>query len=150
MQYRLGENAKLYYAALLATSTTYTLPSTVADNVKDVKVVAKHDTPEFTTRANNGVKQYAASLSDLGVTFQIKVPGAGTTDAAYTAFRDAFKNKTEIAAYALSDAKTESGAEGPAGNFIVSSFDREEGNGQVQFVSVELKPSSFNAWHVVA
>ena len=149
MNYRLGENAQLYYSATLATSTTYTLPATIAATVKDVKVGAKHDTPEHTTRENGGVKQYAASLSDLGVTFQMKVPGAGVTDAAYTAFRNAFKNKTEIAAFALSDLKTVDGAEGPAGNFIVATFDRDEGNGAVQFVSVELKPSSFNSWHVV-
>lgn len=149
MQYRLGENAKLYYSATLATSTTYTIPATTADNVKDVKVGAKHDTPEFTTRANGGKKQYAASLTDLGVTFQLKVPPAGGTDAAYTAFRDAWKNKSEIAAYALTDASSVAGAEGPAGNFIVADFSIDQGNGVVQFASVELKPSSFNDWHVV-
>lgn len=149
-QYTLGENAKVYYSATLATSTTYTVPSTTADNVKDVNVGAKHDTPEYTTRANGGKKQYAASLTDLTTTFKIKVPATGVTDAAYTAFRDAWKNKSEIAVYALTYAKDLTGAEGPAGNFIVSDFSIDEGNGTVQFASVELKPSSFNDWHVAA
>ena len=64
------------------------------------------------------------------------------------AIRDAFKNKTEIALFALNDLKTVTGAEGPAGNFIISSFEREEGPGQVQFIDVEAKPSSFNSWYV--
>ena len=147
--YRLGENAKLYYSTTLATSTTYALPATTADNVKDVKVGAKHDTPDYTTRANGGKKQYAVSLTDLTVSFQIKVPGSGLSDAAYTAFRDAWKNKSEIAAYALTDVKTVAGAEGPSGNFVVSDFSIEEGNGSVLFATVELKPSSFNDWYVV-
>lgn len=146
--YKLGENAKLYYSTSLATSTTYTIPATIAAEVKDVKVGAKHDAPEYTTRNNNGTKQFAVSLTESGVTFQIKVPGAGTTDAAYTAFRDAWKNKTEIAAYALTDLKTVSGAEGPAGNFVVVDFSIEEGNGTVLFANVELKPSTFNDWYV--
>jgi hypothetical protein len=149
MQYRLGENGKIYYTASLATSMTYTLPTTTADNVKDVKVGAKTDTPQYDTRASK-VKQYAASMQDLNVTFAIKVPGAGTTDAAYTAFRDAWKNGTEIAVYALTDDKSITGAEGPAGNFIVADFSIEEGNGTVQFASVEIKPSSFNSWYVAS
>lgn len=148
--YRLGENAKVYYSATLATSTTYTIPATIADDVKDVKVAAGNDTPEYTTRRNNGKKQYAVSLTDLSVTFKIKVPAVGATEAAYNAFRDAFKNKTEIAVYALSDEKTVAGAEGPAGNFVVGKFERDESNGAVLFMDVELKPSTFNDWTVIA
>lgn len=148
--YSLGENAILYYTATPVTSTTYTLPATIAANVKDVKISAKHDTPEYTTRANGGKKQYAVSLTDLGVSFLIKVPTPGTTDAAYTAFRDAWKNKAEIAAYALTGDKTLAGSEGPAGNFVVSDFSIDQGNGTVQFATVELKPSTFNDWYVSA
>lgn len=147
-QYRLGENAKLYYSTTLATSTSYSIPSTTADNVKDVKVGAKHDTPEYTTRNNNGRKQYAVSLTDEGISFQIKVPAVGVTDASYVAFRNAYKNKSEIAAYALTGDKTEAGVEGPAGNWVVGSFEIDQGNGSVQFATVELKLSSFNDWYV--
>jgi hypothetical protein len=146
--YRLGENAKLYWSATPTTTLAYVLPGTTADNIKDVKVGAKRDTPEYTTRGAGGSKQYASSLRDLTVTFQIKVPGSGSTDAAYTAFRDAWKSGAEVAAFALTDAKTIAGAEGPAGNFVVSDFSIEEGNGAVLFANVELKPSSFNDWYV--
>src|SRR4051794_17226944 len=108
--YKLGENAKLYYSGTAATAVPNTVPTTIAANVKNVKVVAKNDTPEYTTRNNGGVKQYAASLSDLGITFDLLVPN--TSDAAYTAFQSAFIAKTEILASALSDLKTVVGAEG--------------------------------------
>lgn len=150
MQYRLGENAKVYYSGTAVTSTTYTLPTTTIDRVQDVVVGAKNDTPEHTTRDSGGQKQYGASLQDLGVKFKIKVPASGGTDAAYSALRDAFINKTEIAIFALDDLKAVIGAEGPAGNFVVASFDRDETGGKILFCDVELKPSSFNTWYIVA
>jgi hypothetical protein len=147
--YRLGENGKIYYQTSAVVSTTYTVPSTTVDNVKDVKVSGKHDTPEYTTRNNSGKKQFAVSLTDITVGFQLKVPGSGSSDTAYAAIRDAWKNKTEIAIWALTDDKAVSGSEGPAGNFVVSDFSIEEGNGNVLFANVELKPSSYNDWYVV-
>src|SRR5206468_3290488 len=101
-----------------------------------------------TTRGSGGVKQYANSLTDMPVTCRIKVPGAGTTDAAYIALRDAWKNKTEILIFGLTYDKSTSGSEGPAGNFIVSDFSIDEGNGKVLFADVEFSPSSFNDWYV--
>lgn len=148
--YRLGENGHVYYSATPVTSLTYTLPTTTVDNIKDVKVGAKNDTPESTVRGNGGQKSFANSLTELGIQLQIRVPGPAQTDAAYTALLAAFTGKTEIAAYALNDLKSVVGADGPAGNFIVASFDRDEGNGNVQWISVELKPSSFNSWYTVA
>ena len=123
-----------------------TAPTQTAANAKDVKVSAKTDQPEYTTRANGGYKQYAVSLKDLSVSFEIKVPGAGSTDAAYTAFRDAWVNGTEICVAALTDTATNNG-EGPAGNFTVGDFSIDQGNGKVLMASVELKPSSFNSWY---
>lgn len=146
--YRLGENAKLYYSATPVTSTTYTIPTTSIDNVKDVKVSCKNDTPEYTTRANGGVKQYASSLSDYAVTFLIKVPGDGVTDTAYAALQTAYTTKAEIAVFPLSDKTAAAGEEGPGGNWIVSSWENDQKNGDVQMMSVELKPSSFNAYYI--
>jgi len=147
--YKLGENAKLYYSATLEADFTPSVSATIAAEVRNVKVGAKSDTPEYTTRNNGGVKQYATSLKDLSISFEIKIPATIDADAAYTAIRDAWKNGTEIALYALSDLKTVPGAEGPTGNFVIADMTRDEGNGNVLFATVEAKPSSFNTWYVV-
>jgi hypothetical protein len=147
-QYRLGENAKMYYTTTPVTSTAYTLPTTTVDGISDVTVGAKADTPDYTTRGSGGIKQYGRSLRDFTTTFKIKVPGSGVTDVAYNAFRDAWNSGNDIAVFALTDAKSVTGAEGPAGNFIVSDFTIDEGNGKVLFANVELKPSSFNTWYI--
>lgn len=144
----LGEKCKLYYSATLATSTTYTIPASIASEVSSVQVTAKVDTPEYTTRANGGVKQYAASLKDLGVTFEIIKTGDATLDAGISAFRTAYQGGSEIGVYVLDGASGTSGSEGPCGNWIVSDFSRDESNGAVVKYKIELKPSSFNAWHV--
>lgn len=145
MSIPLGENCHLYYSGTAATTTTYTLPSTELSNVSNVQISGKIDTPEYTTRANGGIKQYAASLSDFGITFNIIK--TSSTDAGFLAVRAAYTGKTEIAIYALDGVKAVTGSEGPCGNWIVADFSRDESNGTVVTYKVELKPSSFNAWH---
>jgi hypothetical protein len=141
--YRLGENAKLYYSTTALTATGGAV-GTEAPNIKSVKVGGKRDTPEYSTRANGGTKSYATSMKDPSITFEIKVPGAGSTDAAFTAFSAANDAGTEIAVWALTASSTDAAAIGPAGNFVVSDFTMDQNNSTVIFATVELKPSSFN------
>jgi hypothetical protein len=145
--YKLGDIAVLYYSATPVTSTTYTVASTKADNIKNAQISLKTDSPEYTTRANAGIKQHASSLKDMTISFEILVPGVGATDAAYSAFRTAYTTGADIAIYALDDDKDTAGAWGPAGNFVVTDFSAGQNVGEVQFKKVELKPSTFNGFH---
>jgi hypothetical protein len=141
--YTLGENCHLYYSATPVTSTTFTIPTTEATHIKDVKVSGKQDTPEYTTRANGGVKQYAVSLKDFGITFLIQ-----RQDTLFSVWETAWSTGVEVAAFALDDLKTVTGARGPGGNWVVSDMSRSEGNSEVVFYTVDLKPSTFNAWYI--
>lgn len=71
------------------------------------------------------------------------------TDAAYAALKAAWLTRAEIACFALDSVKTDEGADGPGGNWIVADMGRDEKLGEDLWRTVELKPSSFNAWYTV-
>lgn len=144
--YKTGAKGKLYYNATALTSTPASNAMTaVADNVKNVKVSAKNDTADATTRANGNVKQYGIVEKDYTVTFDIKVPATGITDAAFTAFENAFVSGDDIASAPWTDTIA-NGGKGPIGNWCVTDFSISQGNADILFASVELKPTGFNTW----
>lgn len=145
--YVLGQNAKLYYSATPVTSTTYATPlaaSTEITLVKDVKVNLSTDKADISTRAGLGWKQTVPTLKDGTITFSMLWKPA---DANFTAILTAWLANAELAIFALDGIKTAtSGNQGPAGNFTVTNFSRNESLTEALMVDVELSASSFNGW----
>lgn len=147
--YVLGYNGKLYYsvtavtaatnAALLAGATGGTL-LTLA---QDVNIDLSTDKADITTRANSGWMQEVPTLKKGTIKFKMLWKNG---DANIAALRDAWLNGTEIFAAALDGLAATSGSNGPAGNFTVTNFSRNEGLKEAITVEVELSASSFNGW----
>ena len=73
-----------------------------------------------------------------------------SSDAAFSALKDAWLNSTEIALAAMDGAVDTSGNQGLASNFTVTNFSRSEALEEAITVSVTVKPSSQTEWYVVA
>jgi hypothetical protein len=145
--YVLGKDAKLYFSSTALTSTSSAAAlagATEFDNVQDVNVNLTKDQVEINSRANSGFKQKVGTLKDATISFKIVwKPG----DTSFNAFRDAYLNDAEIAVWGLDGVKTAaSGSQGPAGNFNVVNFSRNEPIADVITADVELAPSSFTHW----
>jgi hypothetical protein len=143
----LGKDSHAYYSATPVTSTSYATPlasTTEITNIKDLKINFTTDKADISTRGSGGWKSTAATLKDATITFtMVWKPG----DTGFTAIFTAWNTNAEIAFFALDGVKTaSSGSQGPAGNWMVTSFSRSEGLTDALTVDVELSPSSFNGW----
>ncbi len=144
--FRLGMQAKAYYAAA-ATDPTTLVPSemTEMENVKDVNIDHSTGEADVTTRGNSGFRATAATLKECTVTFQM-VWKSGA--AAFTAIKNAWLNGTEIAlGFITGDA---AGDEGPIGNFSITNFSRNEALEDAIVIDVTAKLSAFGSWHTVS
>lgn len=148
--YILGKDGKAYFneTALAASSNgamaTSLTGATELTNIQDVTINLSKDTVEISSRANSGFKQKVGTLKDASVTFKMLWK---PSDAGFEAMRDAYLNDTEIAFYALDQAKTVTGAQGIGGNFNVVNFSRSESLTDAMTADVELSPSSFTNWY---
>lgn len=117
-------DAKLYYSATLLDGTNVASVSWVEmDNVKDVSYSLSHETADGTTRGNGGVRKNIATIKDLELTFTLD---ADTSVAWWSAIRTNFGARTPMA-FAICDGdETAAGADGPAANFMITDFSREE------------------------
>lgn len=147
--YVLGKNCVAYYSTVALTGSTNTALNTALDaaiaidNIKDVKINLSKDKADVTTRGSGGWKQTAATLKDGTISFTMQwKPG----DAAFNAFLAAWTNDSEIAFFALDGPQATAANQGPAGNYSVTNFSRNEPLGEAVTVDVELSPSSFNGW----
>jgi len=143
--FKLGMNAKLYFAAAAETPSTLD-PTTMTevDNVKDVTVTMEAGEADITTRANQGWRATAPTLRECTLEFEMQwKPG----DAAFEAVKTAFLSSGEIAFAALSDAYNSEGAEGPVGNFSITNFSRNEPLEEAITVSVTAKLSAIGEWY---
>jgi len=129
----LGMNAKIYYGTAGSTA------SSELSNVRDVTVTLEAGEADVTTRANDGWRATAPTLKECTVEFEMVWK---TTDAGFTAIKNAFLNNTTIALLVLS----ESGGEGMDGDFSITNFSRNEPLEEAITVSVTAKLATFREW----
>ena len=148
--YVLGRDGKLYIgttATADAQQTSYETAAAAASvlgNAKDVKLNLTKEQIDTTTRENNGWNQSAPGTKDGAIEFEMQwKPG----DTIFETIRDAWLNDTELFAAALDGAYDTAGSQGPAGQFIVTDFSRNEPVKEAMTASVTLKPSQYTGWY---
>lgn len=145
MAFVLGLDAKLYY-----NSGTYAVPTwNVMNNVKDVTLNLSTEEADVTTRGGGGWKQTVATLKDGSIEWKSVWD---TADAAFTAVKNAWLNKTPIEFLCLDGDRTVTGKQGLRAICMVTNFTREEPLTDALMVNVSVKPTydSTNAptWYV--
>lgn len=149
--YVLGMNAKLYFSNTALTNTNTNAVSgaswTEMTNVKDVTVNMETGEADVTTRANSGWRATAATLREMTIEFEMQWK---TTDAGFTAVKSFFLNSGEIALAAMDGAINTTNNQGPAGNFTITNFSREEPLEDAVKVKVTAKSSSMQQWYTAA
>jgi len=144
----LGMNAKIYQGAAAADPTTLA-PSTLTEmgNVKDVTLSLEAGEADVTTRANSGWRATAPTLRECSCEFEmVWKPG----DAGFEAIKTAFLTAGTVALAVLTGAHTDSGAEGPVGNWSITNFSRSEALEEAVTVSVTAKLAAFGQWFEAA
>ena len=125
MAIKLGMEAKLYYGAAGATANTE------LTNVKDVTLNLETGEADVTTR---GWRATVATLKNGSVEFEMIWD---TSDAGFTAIREAYFNNTAIALAILDGAN----GEGLDADFSITNFTRNEPLEEAMTVSVTAKPT---------
>jgi hypothetical protein len=132
-------NAAIYYGA----ADTILASLTVLDQTRDVTLNLSAGEADVTTRANSGWRATAATLREATVEFEmVWKPG----DTGFEAIRDAFLTNGVIELAVLDQLRTVSGAQGPKGNFSITSFSRGEPLEDAIITSVTAKMTSFAEW----
>ncbi len=126
--YKLGLEGKLYYGDSGATATNE------LSNAKDVTLNLESSEADVTTRGNNGWRATVAALKDASIEWSMIWD---TSDAGFTAIKNAYLNGTAIA-LAILDAEN---GEGLDADFAITSFSREEPLEDAMSVSVTAKPT---------
>ena len=143
-----GYEAKLYFGTTPLAGTPDTGTWTELDEVKDVTIGDEIDEVSVTTRANGGRKSTDGGLRDNSLEFDIPADAA---EAGYAALHTAYKGRNAIAIAAMDGPIATIGSKGPAGNWKVLGFARNEPLGDQVTVSVTLKPFDYMAdYEVVA
>lgn len=132
---RLGLDAKLYFCvAGIGGTPTWTELS----NVKNVTLNLTKGEADVTTRANNGWKATAATLKEGSIEFEMVWD---TTDAGFTAIKDAYFNNSTIGMAAMDGAITTAGSQGLWADCMITDFTREEPLEEALSVKVTAKPT---------
>lgn len=150
----LGMNCKLYYQS---TGTRAAWPATGAapdlveiTNVRDATINLETGEADTTTRGNSGWRSTEATLRDGSVEFEMVWD---SSDAAFTAIKNAYFNATTIALAALTGDSATAGSEGLWADFSITNFSQTQGLEDAVVVSVTAKPAYSavsTAWVTVA
>jgi hypothetical protein len=147
MPAKIGSEAKLYFcAAGIGATPTWT----ELTNVKNVTLDLKSGEADVTTRSNNGWKATLATLKEATIDFEMVWD---TTDAGFTAIKNAWLAKTILGLAAMDGPVATTGSQGLWADCQVSGFTRDEPLDGPITVKVSAKPTySANApqWKVVA
>ena len=134
MAIKLGMEAKLY-----RNTGTYAAPTWVElTNVKDVTLNLEKGEADVTTRANAGWRATAATLKDASVEFEMVWD---TTDAGFTAIKNAYFNNTTIELAVMDGAIATNGSQGLRATMMITNFSRSEALEEAITVSVTAKPT---------
>lgn len=140
-EFILGMNAKLYQGAAGAAVAAMTENG----NVKDVTLNLEAGEADVTTRSNSGWRATAPTLRECTCEFEmIWKPG----DTQFEAIKTAFLTAATIALAVLTGDKAATGSEGPAGDWSITNFSRNEALEEAVTVSVTAKLASFTEWFV--
>jgi hypothetical protein len=135
-------NCKLYYQT---TGTRQAWPGTGSapnltevTNVRDATLNLEKGEADTTTRGNSGWRSTEGTLKDGSVEFEMVWD---TSDAAFTAIKDAYFNDTTIALAALTGDKDTAGSQGIWADFSITNFSQTQGLEDAVIVSVSAKPA---------
>lgn len=142
--FALGMNAKLYQAAAVADPATLD-PATMSemDNVTNVNLSMEANEANTTTRANQGWESTSPTLRRATLEFEMVFK---TGDAQCQAIRNAYLTNGTVALAALTGLYSETGNEGPIGNWSITNFSRNEDLEEAIKYNVTAKLSTFGSW----
>jgi len=118
---------------------------TEIDVVGDVTPSMGHVSANFDTRGNNGFRTNVITLKEVSVSVTAEWK---PDDTGWQEFRDAYQNGTEVPIAVLDGSPTTSGSQGPAGNWVVTQFDRPESPTEVVTTEITLEPSSYMSYWI--
>ena len=135
MSVKFGLDAKLYYcAAGIGGAPTWTELS----NVKNVTLNLQKGEADVTTRANNGWKATAGTLKEGSIEFEMVWD---TTDAGFTAIKNAYFNNTIIGLAVMDGGVAVNGSQGLWADCMITDFSRDEPLEDAIKVKVTAKPT---------
>lgn len=140
-----GIDAKLY-------RNTGTFGSPVwneVPNCKDLGISLEAAEADVTTRESGGWEAVLSALKKATIDWKMVYD---TTDADWTAFRDAFLNRTSIELLILDGAVGTSGSQGLRVSVAVLNFGRTENLEEALITEVSVKPTRADnapSWHTV-
>ncbi|HEX8322488.1 MAG TPA: hypothetical protein VF595_01125 [Tepidisphaeraceae bacterium] len=149
-----GKNACAYVAATALTANTSAACATALTSLAPIGSITgdltsdlSNNTSVLNTRAS-AQSGYEANVFGLKKgTTKFKMVW-DTSDPTFGIFFDAWNEQTEVFFAALDAAKTADGAQGPAGNWLVSDFQKTEPVDGVQMVDVTLVPSTQMLYYI--
>jgi len=128
----LGLDAKAYRNTGTWASATWSL----IDNLKDVTINLEAGDADVTTRGGGGFRQSVATLKDGSVDFQMVWD---TSDAEFTALKDAFFANTSVEMAFMDGLIATTGSQGLHADFSVTNFSRSEALEEALMVDITLK-----------
>ena len=138
-------DAKAYYSTTALDGTNVNSVSWVEmTNISDATLSLTKEVADGTTRGNNGTRKNVGTILDVEISFTID---ADTSVAWWTAIKDAYTGNTTVPLFFGDADETSAGSDGPAGNFIISSFTRGEPIGGVLTYEVTALIHDFFEWH---
>jgi predicted secreted protein len=134
MSIRLGMEGKLY-----RNTGTYAAPVWAEiGNVKDLTLNLEKGEADVTTRANGGWRATVATLKEGSIEMSMLW---NSSDAGFTAIKDAWFSNTPIEMAVLDGPVNVPGSQGLRASFAVIKFGREENLTEAMSVPVSLKPT---------
>lgn len=147
MAHVLSENAKTYRNTGSYASPVWDL----VDSIKDLTLNLDKDETDVTTRASGGFKEFVDGLIDASIEFSMLWD---TSNADFTAIRQAYFAKTAIEFLVLDGLVATTGSQGLRVTCMVKSFTRNETLGEALMVDVTVRPvknaNAAPAWYTVA
>jgi len=135
MAIKLGMHAKLYYkTGGVGGGGSWT----ELTNTKDVTLNLEAGEADVTTRANNGWRATVATLREGSVEWEMVW---NTSDAGFTAIKNAYFNGTAIGLAVLDGDITNAASQGLEADFSITNFSRSEPLDEAITVSVTAKPT---------
>ncbi len=133
MGVRLGLEAKLYRNTASGTPTW-----SEVKNVKDLTLNLEAGEADVTTRGNAGWRATLAALKDASIEFEMVWD---TTDAHFTAIKDAFFGNTAVEFAVMDGDITVVGSQGLRAIMSITNFSRSEPLEEAISVNVAAKPT---------